>query len=151
MNEVEQAIKAAAIEKAKADLDLGYQYIEYKYPGEWRVEDGVLFKGDTKINDHYEMVDEIGQLTGGDTVTSSRAMGELSANVEQIAENTQAAAALAANATDFAANGNESIQKAVNQMNAINDTISGLAQVIHTLGSRSQEIGQIMEAITGIA
>ncbi|WP_167568933.1 methyl-accepting chemotaxis protein [Brevibacillus migulae] len=359
--EVENGIKASAIEKAKSDLALGYQYIEHKYPGEWRIKDGSLYKGETKINDNYELVDEIGQLTNGDTVTifmgdtrvttnvmkegkravgtqvsetvaqkvlkqgetylgeanvvgqiyqsayqpiksgsgeiigiwyvgasqemieatqksmlnvivplligiviltiiavlwftrrisrrlsligqalehagqgdftveikaetndeighltksyeqmrknlvnllrhlsmtteqvaasseqlsassqqnsraaeqiavtvqqlaqgantqventedSSQAIQELSANVGHIVENTHSVSTLAENATSNAADGNESIQKAVLQMNAIHATISGLAEVIQNLGTRSKEIGQIIETITGIA
>jgi len=359
--EVENGIKASAIEKAKSDLALGYEYIEYKHPGEWQVKGGSLYKGVTKISENFELVDEIGKLTNGDTVTifmgdtrvttnvmkegkravgtqvseavaqkvlkqgetylgeanvvgqvyqaayqpikngsgeiigiwyvgapqnlieetiqsvlnviipvligiviltiiavvwftrrisrkltlighaieragqgdftvevkadsrdeigqlsksyehmrenlvdllrhlsqtteqvaasseqlsassqqnskaaeqiavtvqqlaqgagnqvenvedSSQSIRELSANVEHIVENTHSVSALAANATSNAADGNDSIQKAVLQMNAIHGTISGLAEVIQNLSTRSKEIGQIIETITGIA
>lgn len=65
----EQLIKREAVEKAKSDLQLGRQWIEAKYPGEWQVKDGSLYKGSTLINNNYEIVDEIGKLTNGDTAT----------------------------------------------------------------------------------
>jgi methyl-accepting chemotaxis protein len=67
--QLESGIKSAALEKAKGDLALGYAYLEAKHPGEWSVRDGVLYKGETKINENDTLVDEIGRLTGGDTVT----------------------------------------------------------------------------------
>ncbi|BCJ86548.1 hypothetical protein skT53_15330 [Effusibacillus dendaii] len=47
--------------------------------------------------------------------------------------------------------GNQAIRTAISQMNSIQNTVSGLAKVITGLGERSQEIGQIVEAITSIA
>lgn len=66
-------MKYQLVESAKAkllgDLQLGYQYLDTKIPGEWEVRDGVLYKGGVKINENYAIVDEIGELTGGNTVT----------------------------------------------------------------------------------
>ncbi len=38
--------------------------IDLKYPGPWHVEDGVLYKGNTKINNNFYIVDYISSLTG---------------------------------------------------------------------------------------
>ncbi len=67
--QLEMSIKESALVKAKSDLTLGYSYLSQKYPGSWTVRDNALYKGSTKISENYELVDEIGQLTGGDTVT----------------------------------------------------------------------------------
>lgn len=65
----EKLIKREAVEKAKSDLQLGLQLIDTKYPGDWQVKDGNLYKGSTLINNNYGIVDEIGKLTNGDTAT----------------------------------------------------------------------------------
>lgn len=59
----------SAQQKLISDLQLGYNYLNEKLPGDWQVVGGVLYKGDTKINENYEIVDQIGELTGGNTVT----------------------------------------------------------------------------------
>lgn len=67
-NQITSGIKGAAIEKAESDLELGYNYVDARYPGAWHVQDGMLFKGDVQINENFDLVDEIGEMTGG-TVT----------------------------------------------------------------------------------
>ncbi|OKL36161.1 hypothetical protein BLL40_12200 [Domibacillus mangrovi] len=62
-------VQGEALEKAKSDLQTGFSIIDLKYPGEWQIKDGKLYKGDTLMNDNYEIVDIIGDLTNGNTVT----------------------------------------------------------------------------------
>ena len=64
-----QEPKEAAVVKAKADLATGYEIIEQQYPGNWRLEGDKLFKGEALMNKNYELVDKIGRLTQGNTVT----------------------------------------------------------------------------------
>lgn len=52
------------IDKMEAVADLGYEYIDLKYPGQWSIKDGAMYKGDTKINNNFEAVDEIRNSTG---------------------------------------------------------------------------------------
>jgi methyl-accepting chemotaxis protein len=78
--EITIGIKEAATDKASSDLLLGYEFIEVKYPGEWRIKDDKLYKGNTLINDNYEIVDLIGQLTG-DTVTIFQGTTRVTTNV----------------------------------------------------------------------
>lgn len=59
----------SAEEKLLGDLQLGYRYLDAKIPGPWEVRNGVLYKGNVKMNENYEIVDEIGELLGGNTVT----------------------------------------------------------------------------------
>ncbi|WP_424767657.1 methyl-accepting chemotaxis protein [Paenibacillus sp. sgz302251] len=80
IDQVEQGIKRYAIEKARGDLELGNQVLTYKYPGKWNIREGKLFKGDTKINDNFGVVDEIGELTG-DTVTIFQGNTRVTTNV----------------------------------------------------------------------
>lgn len=58
----------AAVTKAKSDLATGEAILDLKYPGPWRVKNGVLYKGDVRINNNFEPVDYISKLTG-DTCT----------------------------------------------------------------------------------
>ncbi|MCH6263915.1 methyl-accepting chemotaxis protein [Neobacillus citreus] len=82
---------------------------------------------------------------------SSSAMEQISIGIQQIAANTQQVSSSALQTSEGAREGNKAIQMAVQQMNSINTSVNGLADVITVLGDRSQEIGQIVEVITGIA
>ena len=55
--------------KLVSDLQLGYKYIDKKIPGEWKIINNELYKGNVKINNNFEIVDEIGKLTEGNSVT----------------------------------------------------------------------------------
>lgn len=68
MNNMTHGMKSIALEKAKSDLRLAEEYINAVHPGSWETRDGALYKGETRMNDNYELVDQIGELTG-DTVT----------------------------------------------------------------------------------
>lgn len=59
----------SAQQKLISDIQLGYRYLDTKIPGEWSIKDGKLYKGSVIMNENYEIVDEIGKLTGGNTVT----------------------------------------------------------------------------------
>ncbi|MBC9783039.1 methyl-accepting chemotaxis protein [Heliobacterium chlorum] len=50
-----------------------------------------------------------------------------------------------------AGEGQQSIRRAIEQMGVIHDTVSGTAQVMQSLGSRSTDISRIVEVITAIA
>ncbi|MBP1759449.1 MAG: signal protein [Firmicutes bacterium] len=63
----ERAISAAII-KAQSDLATCAEIINLKYPGEWRAENGNLYKGESLISLQNDVVDSLAELTG-DTVT----------------------------------------------------------------------------------
>ncbi len=67
--------------KLKSDLGMGINLIEHIYPGPWSLRDGSLFKGDKQINENYEVVDLIGNLTN-DTVTIFQGNKRVSTNVK---------------------------------------------------------------------
>jgi methyl-accepting chemotaxis protein len=58
----------SADEKLKSDLALGKEVINQRYPGDWHVEGNQLYKGETLMNQNFDLVDSIGKLTK-DTVT----------------------------------------------------------------------------------
>lgn len=59
----------SAQQKLISDIQLGYHYLDIKIPGEWSIIDGKLYKGTVLINGNHAIVDTIGELTGGNTVT----------------------------------------------------------------------------------
>ncbi|GAE33288.1 cache domain-containing protein [Halalkalibacter akibai] len=77
---VTDGVKESAVEKAKSDLYLSYQALEERYPGQWSITDGSLYKGSVKVNDHFEMVDYIAGMTNGN-VTIFQGDTRVSTNV----------------------------------------------------------------------
>jgi methyl-accepting chemotaxis protein len=69
MKTVTITFQGEALEKARSDLLMGYELINRIYPGAWTVKDGQLLKGSQLMNDNTDIVDLIGKLTNGDTVT----------------------------------------------------------------------------------
>lgn len=62
--QMQSGIKKGATLKAKSDLAMGFRLIDQKFPGEWRIQDGVLYKGNVQINEYTDLK-EIEELTGG--------------------------------------------------------------------------------------
>ncbi|MQL50704.1 HAMP domain-containing protein [Desulfofundulus thermobenzoicus] len=54
----------AAETKAMSDLATVEALINLQYPGPWKIKDGVLYKGEAKINDNFAIVDYVEKLTG---------------------------------------------------------------------------------------
>lgn len=65
---ITDGIKQFASEKANSDLRTTYAWIDEKFPGDWHIKEGELFKGETRINENFELVDEVAQMIDG-TVT----------------------------------------------------------------------------------
>lgn len=63
----EQMVQSAQ-QKLKGDLALGREILDLMYPGDWSLKDGDLYKGATRMNANFAVVDRIGELTG-DTAT----------------------------------------------------------------------------------
>lgn len=66
---VTKVIENEALEKAKSDLHMSLEMINLQMPGSWEVVNGNLYKGETLINGNNDIIDQIGQITNGDTVT----------------------------------------------------------------------------------
>ncbi|MEN6566702.1 MAG: methyl-accepting chemotaxis protein [Veillonellales bacterium] len=82
---------------------------------------------------------------------SSAVVEQMSASIQQIAANANQVADQSGQAADKAKEGDKTVEKAVNQMTQIEDTVNTSAQVVVKLGERSKEIGQIVDTISGIA
>jgi methyl-accepting chemotaxis protein len=82
---------------------------------------------------------------------SSVVVEEMSQGVQHIADRTQNVSLIAVEAAEKSVEGGNAIQTAVKQMNSIQSTIDHLAMIIKDLGTSSNQIGQIVEVITGIS
>lgn len=76
---------------------------------------------------------------------------QMSASIQQVAANANVVSGMADKTTSAASQGDKAVNVAINQMKNIEKTVLSSAQVVIKLGERSKEIGQIVEAISGIA
>ncbi|HEY3426272.1 MAG TPA: methyl-accepting chemotaxis protein [Negativicutes bacterium] len=76
---------------------------------------------------------------------------EMSNGIHQAAASSQQASEQSLQAAEKARAGDESVEKAVRQMVELEQTVSTSAKAVANLGGRSQEIGQIVNTIAGIA
>lgn len=99
----------------------------------------------------------IGEVAGGSEKqlchiqAGQTVLHDVNQTIGRITENAQVVSASAAEASRMAQAGNAEVEKALAQMQAIDKTISKLASVITELEKRSQHIGEVISAITGIA
>ncbi|MDD3363505.1 MAG: methyl-accepting chemotaxis protein [Syntrophomonas sp.] len=87
------------------------------------------------------------ELTG----KSKMVIGEMSVAIQQLAGNAQEVASSAMTATNKAEDGEKQVEKAISQISIISETVNSTAIIIEGLGTKSQEIGQIVDLITNIA
>ncbi|KAA0547155.1 methyl-accepting chemotaxis protein [Bacillus sp. BGMRC 2118] len=64
VSNLDKEIHNVAKESLNKDLSLAKNLMDKTYPGEWSIKDGKLFKGTTLLNGNFDMVDEVGELTG---------------------------------------------------------------------------------------
>lgn len=79
---VHKKVIVTAQEKLKSDLAMGEALLNVKYPGNWVIRDGKLYKGEALMNGNFDIVDTIGQLTG-DTVTIFQGDTRVATNVKK--------------------------------------------------------------------
>lgn len=82
---------------------------------------------------------------------TSAVVEQMSAGIQQVAASANQVAGNSSQAAETAKEGDKSVEKAVNQMTLIEQTVNNSSQVVAKLGERSKEIGQIIDTISGIA
>ncbi|UFJ41422.1 methyl-accepting chemotaxis protein [Brevibacillus humidisoli] len=82
---------------------------------------------------------------------TSRAIEEMSVGIQRIAETSSSVSSASLDAAKEAEQGGVWIDKAVQQMNKINNATDRVAGAIHRLGDRSEAIGLILETISELA
>lgn len=83
--------------------------------------------------------------------TTVAVVEQMSAGVQQIAANANDVADTSTKSAGAAQEGSKAVEDAIAQMSHIAETVTRSAQVVTKLGERSKEIGQIVDAISGIA
>ncbi|MCM3600952.1 methyl-accepting chemotaxis protein [Robertmurraya korlensis] len=78
-------------------------------------------------------------------------MNEMAHNMLKIAEASNKVCLASQDSTQRAKEGNELVQKAVQQMDSIQQSVGHTSNLVLTLGESSKKIGQIVGVITGIA
>ena len=76
---------------------------------------------------------------------------QMSASIQEVSATTNEVADQSNRAANQAHEGNKAVNKAVEQMGRIEQTVNNSAQVVAGLGERSKAIGQIVATISGIA
>ncbi|CAM3575452.1 methyl-accepting chemotaxis protein [Cytobacillus oceanisediminis] len=82
---------------------------------------------------------------------STAVVKDMSSRIQQIMLNTNIVAKTANETNEVVVKGNSAIDLSTSQMKNINKTVSELGSIVHTLGKRSEEIGQIVNVISEIA
>ncbi|WAH38093.1 methyl-accepting chemotaxis protein [Alicyclobacillus dauci] len=82
---------------------------------------------------------------------SISAVDEMIKGVRHIADSAQSVSEAAITTTKVAGNGHQSVRSAVIQMSSVGESIEDLSELVNTLGRRTQDIGRIIEVITGLA
>lgn len=82
---------------------------------------------------------------------ASTVVEAMSTSIQQVAANANEVAEQTVQAATKAQAGEQSVAKAIEQMNHIEETVTNSAKVVTKLGERSMEIGQIVNTIAGIA
>ena len=79
------------------------------------------------------------------------AMNEMVATVHEVSQNTLQTATAAEDAKSFATSGKQVTDKAVIGINSLASQLDDAAKVMHHLDADSQQVGQVLEVINGIA
>ncbi|RRQ21389.1 methyl-accepting chemotaxis protein [Thiohalobacter thiocyanaticus] len=79
------------------------------------------------------------------------AINQMTASVQEVAQNTVSAAEAARNADSEVGNGQQVVRETVRAINTLADDVRQGAQVIAKLGSDSETIGSVLDVIRGIA
>jgi methyl-accepting chemotaxis protein len=82
---------------------------------------------------------------------TGRVVEQMSAAIQQVDVSAQHMAGDANQAVATAEEGRSTLGRAISQMDTIRETVDRSATAVEGLGDRSQEIGRIVEVITGIA
>ncbi|TWI54543.1 methyl-accepting chemotaxis protein [Halalkalibacter nanhaiisediminis] len=82
---------------------------------------------------------------------TANVMEEMSLGIQKVAETSSTVAERSLETAKDSERGNQSIEKAVKQMDLINSVVQEFSEVINSLGEKSKEIGQINATISSIS
>ncbi|WP_096437946.1 methyl-accepting chemotaxis protein [Alteribacter populi] len=100
---------------------------------------------------HIQEISSAANTQKAQTIDSSKSIQEIASGIEQIAVTSSNVSEVSLKTVQEATDGNAMIQKTVQQMNSINDTVSISSEKVMLLNHRSKEIGEIVGLITDIS
>ncbi|WP_107949720.1 methyl-accepting chemotaxis protein [Lysinibacillus parviboronicapiens] len=72
--------------KLLSDIQLSYQFLDAKIPGEWKIVNNQLYKGDVSMVENFEVADIVGELTNGNAVSIFQNDTRISTNIVESGE-----------------------------------------------------------------
>ena len=91
------------------------------------------------------------EAQSGQILKASSAIGQMTVSIQQVSQKASVAADVAHKARESARAGSETVTKTIGGMEGIRQQVQQTAKRIKRLGESSQEIGEIVELISGIA
>lgn len=67
--------------KLLSDIQVSYEYLNAKFPGDWSIKNNQLYKGDVNMVENFEIADKVGELTNGNAVSIFQEDTRISTNI----------------------------------------------------------------------
>ncbi|WP_286927112.1 MULTISPECIES: methyl-accepting chemotaxis protein [Lysinibacillus] len=67
--------------KLLSDIQVSYEYLNAKFPGDWSIKNNQLYKGDVNMVENFEIADKVGELTNGNAVSIFQKDTRISTNI----------------------------------------------------------------------
>ncbi|GGN92689.1 methyl-accepting chemotaxis protein [Saccharibacillus kuerlensis] len=112
---------------------------------------GLLYEIGGQSSSSAVQIAESSETVATSTAENAKAMEEISRGIQHIAESTAEVNEQIARASKEAVSGNALAHQAVEQMNRVQETTVQARAYIETMGSSSDEITQVLQAITSIS
>lgn len=108
-------------------------------------------KATEQISLAIQEVSEGSEQQASGTYEANRNVSEISTGMDQVATSIQAVVTLTEKTNQKAIDGNLVVNNTIEQMTRVQEQVSSTSSVVNTLGTKSSEIGQIVELITEVA
>ena len=112
---------------------------------------GTLHINSEKVSESSLQISQNAQEQSNQTTETATAIEELSASFNEVAKNAMNAAESSKDASKLAHKGGDVVEKTIKGMDEISASVHDSTQIIEGLGSRSEEIGDIIKVINDIA
>ena len=67
--------------KLLSDIQVSYEYLNAKFPGDWSIKNNQLYKGDVNMVENFDIADKVGELTNGNAVSIFQNDSRISTNI----------------------------------------------------------------------
>lgn len=72
--------------KLLSDIQVSYEYLNAKFPGDWSIKNNQLYKGDINMVENFDIADKVGELTNGNAVSIFQNDTRISTNIVENGE-----------------------------------------------------------------